>query len=49
MRWFFRQSIKGGRECAFIQFYKSKICDDILKLISGKLNVNGKIFYNMET
>ena len=27
MRWFVRQSIKGGRVCAFNQNYKSKICD----------------------
>ena len=33
MRLFVRQSIKGGRVCAFIQYYKSKICDAILKLI----------------
>ena len=41
MRWFVRQSIKRERVCAFNQFYKSKICDDILKIISEKLNVNG--------
>ena len=29
MRWFVRQSIKGGRVCAFNQYYKSKHCDDI--------------------
>ena len=32
MRWFVRQSIKGGRVCAFNQYYKSKHCDDISKL-----------------
>ena len=31
MRWFVRQSIKGGRVCAFHQYYKSKVCDDNLK------------------
>ena len=31
MRWFVRQSIKGGRACAFTQYYKSKLCDDIFK------------------
>ena len=36
MRWFVRQSIKGGRVCAFNQYYESKICDDILKIISRK-------------
>ena len=25
MRWFFHQSIKGGRVCSFNQYYKSKI------------------------
>ena len=39
MRWFVRQSIKGGRVCAFNQYYKSKICDDILKIISKELFV----------
>ena len=29
MRNFLRQSIKGGRVCAFIQHYKSKLCEDI--------------------
>ena len=28
MRYFVRQSIKGGLFCAFNQYYKSKICDD---------------------
>ena len=37
MRWFVRQSIKGGRVCAFNQYYKSKICDNILKIISKEL------------
>ena len=29
MRWFVRQSIKGGGVCAFNQYYKSKICDEV--------------------
>ena len=33
-RWFVRQSIKGGRVCAFNQYYKSKVCEDIEKIIS---------------
>ena len=41
MRWFVRQSIKGGRVCAFNQFFKSKICDDILNIISEELNLKG--------
>ena len=48
MRWFVRQSIKGGRVCAFNQYYKSKICDDILKIISEELNVKGNIYDNRE-
>ena len=39
MRWLFRHSIKRGRVCAFTQYYKSKICNDILKIISEELNV----------
>ena len=34
MRWFVRQSIKGGRVCAFNQYYKSEFYDDILEIIS---------------
>ena len=34
MRHFVRQSNKAGRICAFNQHYESKICDDILKIIS---------------
>ena len=34
MRWFVRQSIEGGRVCAFNQYYKSKICDEVFKIIS---------------
>ena len=44
MRCFVRQSIKGGRVCAFIQYYISKICDDILKIIPEELNVNENIY-----
>ena len=44
MRWFVRQSIKGGRVCAFNQYYKSKVCDDILKIISKELCVKGNIY-----
>ena len=45
MRWSVPQSIKGGRVCAFSQYYKSeKICDDILKIISENLNIRGNIY-----
>ena len=42
MRWFFRHAMKGGRVCAFNQYFKSeKICDGILKIISEVINVKG--------
>ena len=44
MRWFVQQSIKGGRVCAFHQYFKLKICDDILKIISEEFNVRGNIY-----
>ena len=44
MRWFVRQSIKGGRVCAFNQYYKPKHCDDIKKIISKELCVKGNIY-----
>ena len=44
MRWFVRQSIKGGRVCAFNQYYKSKHFDDIKKLISEELCVKGNTY-----
>ena len=42
MRWFVRQAAYVGRVCAFIQYYKSKISDDILKIISKELNLDEK-------
>ena len=44
MRWFVRQSVKGGQVCAFNQSSKSKICDDILKIKSQELNVKTNTF-----
>ena len=44
MRLFLRQSIEGVKVCAFNWYYKSKICDDIFKIISEELNVNGNIY-----
>ena len=41
MRWFVRQAAYGGRVCAFNQYYKSKSCDDFLKIISKELCVKG--------
>ena len=49
MRWFVRQSIKGGRVCASNQFYKSKHCDDILKIINKELSVKGTVYDTTET
>ena len=44
MRWFVRQSIKGGRVCAFIQYYISEICDYILKCKSEEWNEKGIVY-----
>ena len=48
MRWFVRQSIKGGRVCAFNQYYKSKHCDDILEIIKKELAVKGNVYDTIE-
>ena len=48
MRWFVRQSIKGGRVCAFNQYYKSKHCDDNLKIINKELAVEGTVYDTFE-
>ena len=44
MRWFVRESIKRGQVCAFNQYYKSKCCDDIVKISSEKLSVRGNFY-----
>ena len=49
MSWFVRQNIKGGRVCSFNQYYKSKICDDALKILSEELNVKGNVYDNIES
>ena len=38
MRWFVRQSIKGGKVCAYNQYYSSKSRDNILKCLAKELN-----------
>ena len=48
MRWFVRQSINGGRVCAFNQSYKSEHCDDILKIINKELAVEGTVYDTIE-
>ena len=44
MRWLIRQSIKGGRVCAFNQYYKSKICNEVLEILSEELYVKGNVY-----
>ena len=44
MRHFIRRSVTGGRVCSFNQYYKSKICGDILKILSEALNVKGNVY-----
>ena len=41
MRHFVRQSIKGGKVCAFNQYFESNISDKIFKTISEELNIQG--------
>ena len=44
MRWFVRQNIKGGRVCAFNQYYKSNQYNDIKRILSKELCVKGNIY-----
>ena len=44
MRWFVRQSLKGGHVCAFIQYYKSKFCDEFIKIFSEDLNIKRYVY-----
>ena len=44
MRWFVRQSIKGGRVCSFNQYYKSNHYNDIVRILSKELGVKGNIY-----
>ena len=48
MSHFVRQSIKGGRVCSFNQYYKLKICDHVLKILSEEINFEGKVYDIME-
>ena len=48
MRHFVRQAAYAGRVCAFNQYYKSKICDDILNIISKDINVEGNSYEKIE-
>ena len=44
MRHFLRQTAYGGRVCAFNQYYKSKHCDNNLKIIAKELDVKGNVY-----
>ena len=48
MRWFVRRAAYGVRVCAFNQYYKSKSCDVILKIISQDLNVKRTVYDRLE-
>ena len=43
MRYFVRQSLKGGRCAVFNQYYESTISDEVFNYISKGLDVNGNI------
>ena len=44
MRWFVRQSVKGGRVCAFNQYFKSNHYNDIKRFLSKELGVKRNIY-----
>ena len=48
MRYNVRQAAYGGGVCPFNQYYKSKSCDEIVKIISEELNVGGQIYDGFE-
>ena len=48
MGWFVRQAAYGGRVCAFNQYYKSNIYDDILNIISKELKIEGNTYEKIE-
>ena len=48
MRWFVRQAAYGGRVCGFNKYYKSKNCDDFLKIVSQELKVEGSVYDRIE-
>ena len=47
MRWFVRQSIKGGKVCSFNQYYKSKHYCDIKRILSKELGITNGINYDI--
>ena len=48
MRWFVRQAAYRGRVCSFNQYYKSKHCDVILKIIPKELKFEGSVYDKIE-
>ena len=44
MRCFVKHLIKGARVCVFNQYYRSKICDDVLKILSKELYVKRNVY-----
>ena len=48
MRFFERKSFKGGRVRSFNQYYKSKICNDVLKVLSRELKFEGNLYDTIE-
>ena len=50
MRWFVRQSIKGGRVCAFNQYYKSNHYNDIKRILAKEFEFeeDENIYENIE-
>ena len=44
MSYFVRQSMKGGRVCAFNQYYKSNICGGFLKILWRELKVERNVY-----
>ena len=49
MRWFAQKNFNGGPGGVFNQYYQSKICDDILIIISEESNVKGNIYGFIES
>ena len=48
LRHFARQSTKGGSVCAFNQYFVSKICGDVLKIISRELKDEANVYHIIE-
>ena len=44
MRHLLRKSFKGWRVCAFNQYYKSKVCGDVSKILSRVINVEANVY-----